>query len=401
MEEEKIEVIKQKIEENEIKIVYLNFPDMNGNIRTKGVLATEILRTVHISMLDGISVSGNLIEGFETNNSWFLIVPILETFTVISWGKNDKYKAAYMLCSLKNSDMNSRNCVEKLMSIAEDADLYPMCGMPLTYEILGKDETKGNDFYKLLPSSAINKFNIHLVNVLLDAGIDIEAFIPYGKSHNGIEFVPQPVLNSIDQIELSKWIASSLAIDESLSLNFSRPMENSSPIHMSIWNKTPYKNLFFDPEDELELSSYGYSFMAGILANFDEIFAVIIGTSGKMPECKYKRSFSAKSDECILSVPLCFIEKQKKDRVGWSKRCIFRGILPETNYYLALGCVYMAGIDGIKRKLKPEQYMDETYTVFSSSIEEKIAKLERNDMFRDILGNSVLEFITSRLEKLR
>ena len=97
-----VKEIKQELEENNINIVYLHFPDLEGNIRTKGVLATEIIRTVHISMIDGISIDGSIIDGFESEGP-FLIIPILETFTIINWEKNNPYKAAFMMCYIKNS----------------------------------------------------------------------------------------------------------------------------------------------------------------------------------------------------------------------------------------------------------------------------------------------------------
>ncbi len=43
IEKDKVELLKQKIIENSIQIAYLNFIDLYGDVRTKGVLAIEIL----------------------------------------------------------------------------------------------------------------------------------------------------------------------------------------------------------------------------------------------------------------------------------------------------------------------------------------------------------------------
>lgn len=394
-----VKEIKQELEENNINIVYLHFPDLEGNIRTKGVLATEIIRTVHISMIDGISIDGSIIDGFESEGP-FLIIPILETFTIINWEKNNPYKAAFMMCYIKNHNMDSRACVERLMSIANKEGLYPMCGMGLIYQIGEESETVGNDFYKLLPGSGINKFNVHLVNVLIDAGIDVECFMPCGRLHNSLAYVPQPILKGIDQILLSRWIAASLALEQSLSFNLLYPNENTNPIHISIWNQEHNKNLFYNPDDEYELSNYGYSFIAGILANFDEIFAVIFGSAKELCEVSYKKSFSVQNDECVISAPLYFVEKQKRDRVGWSKRCVLRGILPKANLYLVLSCVYMAGIDGIRNNLDVKDFIDDNYNVLSSTISEKIDKLEKNILFKNILGENIASYLIDNLKEL-
>ncbi len=264
--------------------------------------------------------------------------------------------------------------------------------------MIGDNLTKGNDFYKLIPNSVINRFNVNLINKLIDIGFDVESFIPYGKAHNGIEFVPQILLKGIDQNVISKWITSSYAIDQSIDINFTWPMESASPIHMSIWDEN--RNLFFDPDDRLELSEKAYSFMAGILSNFDEIFAIIIATSGVIPTVNYKKTFSIAHDDSILCTPPYFIEKNKKDRVGWSKRCIFRGNHPDANMYLVLSSVYLSGINGIINNLNINDYNDNNYTIDSSSLEDKMFKLLKNKAICDLLGNEILAFIISRINGL-
>ena len=402
MENNRDEIINElmrRIEENNINIVYLHFPDLEGNIRTKGVMASEILRTAHISLIDGISVDGSVIEGFEYEGA-FLIVPILETFTIINWEKNTGYKSAYMMCLIKNNKMDSRACIEKVITIANQIGLYPMCGMGMIYNIEEEAKVTGNDIYKLLPGSGINKYNINLINELIKSGIDVECFMPCGKSYNSLAFVPQSILKGVDQVILARWIAASLALEESLNFKILHPVENSNPIHISIWNQKHNINLFYDPEDKYELSRYGYNFIAGVLENFDEIFAVILGSARKMCEVAYKKSFSIKNDECVMSAPLFFTEKDKKDRVGWSKRCVFRGILPETNLYLALSCIYMSGIDGIKKNLDYRLYVNDNYSVFSSSISQKIEKLRKNELFKCILGDNIVSYLVNNLREL-
>ena len=86
--------------------------------------------------------------------------------------------------------------------------------------------------------------------------------------------------------------------------------------------------------------------------------------------------------------------------MGWSKRCVLRGILPKANLYLVLSCVYMAGIDGIRNNLDVKDFIDDNYNALSSTISEKIDKLEKNILFKNILGENISSYLIDNLKEL-
>ena len=391
-------IIKQ-IEGNKVEIVHFNFIDPTGILRSKSVLSREILRTLHISLEDGISVNGNLLPGYKDRNKWFRVVPDLETFCVLPAGPDTICREAAMLCSISNTVFDSRKILQGLMIRAKAMGLFPMSGMGFAYSIEDTPDIEGNGIYQLLPGSRISNFNALLIHELLSANIDVESFMAYGPAHNGIEMVPQGVDRSADQISMCGWIARSLGLLHGRRVNVSYPFENACPVHMSIWSETRDQNLFFNPGGKMEYSDLAWQFTAGILANFDEIFAVIQATSGHTPTKPVKKAFSNTDTQCVLGTPEFFVEQSKKARVGWSKRCVFRGIPADTNLHLALAAVYLSGLDGIANRLKPEDYSELEYDSASASIAQKRRKLGENQLFREFFRDDVMEVLDDWLKQ--
>lgn len=393
-----IESIVNQIEENQVNIVYFNFIDPMGTLRTKAVLSREIVRTLHISLEDGVSVNGNLLPGYQDENKWFRVIPDIETFCILPAGPKQTYREASIMCSISNTLFDSRKILKRLMERAASMGFFPMSGMGFSYGIKNIHAFEGNGPYQLIPGSDISQFNATLVENLINAGIDIESFMAYGPMHNGIELVPQGLNKSADQISLCGFIARSLGLQYSKQVTLDYPFENACPVHMSIWSGTHDRNLFFDPKGKMEYSELAWSFVAGILANFDEIFAVIQATSGLAPTVPVRKTFSNTDMQCVLGTPEFFVEKNKKARVGWSKRCVFRGIQAESNIHLVLACVYLAGLDGIERRLLPEDYSNPEYDSCSANITKKRQLLRENNLFREFLNDHIMVALDDMLK---
>ena len=393
------ESIIRQIKENKIEVVHFVFLDPTGTLRIKSVLSREILRTLHISLEDGISINGNLLPGYRDENKWFRVVPDLETFCVLPVGSGSNSRESSLICSISNTTFDSRKILKKIMEKARTMHLFPMSGMGFAYKVDDTPDYEGNGIYRLLPGSQISNFNILLIEGLLSAGIDVESFMAYGSMHNGIELVPQGVDKSADQIILCGWIARSLGLQHGCQVIEDYPFENACPVHMSIWSENHDQNLFFDPKGKMEYSNLAWHFVAGILENFDEIFAVIQATSMSIPSKPVTKAFSNIDPQCVLGTPEFFVEQNKKSRVGWSKRCVFRGIPVKVNLHLVLASIYLSGLNGILKKLNPEDYIDPTYDANTASIVQKRKKLIKNSLFQEFFGDDVMAFFDDRLKQ--
>ena len=373
--ENQIEKIKKILIEEKIKNIYLIFTDFSGRILVKMVGVKELIRNTHVSWFDGISLNGSLIEDFkdQKESDWLVLLPDPYSFRILTFIKEENQKAGIIFCNIKNYPLDTRGLLKKAVSEFLELEITPMFGTQSIYAILNEEQ---QDFYQTLATNSNTIFHNNLINNLLDADIEIEYYMPYGKKHQRIDLVPDIADIAADKLFTTKWFIENLALQEKKQITF----ENidilnisSCPVHMSLWKGKHERNLFFDENDEYELSNLGKKFIKGIIKHQSFIKKVIQVTT-KYPLKTYKNQYSILRDDSIIQVPLYFKERQKKDRVGWSKRCIYNGLNADNNYYLSFACLLYAGLYGILDKKETSQ-----------------------EYFTEKLGNEVVQKINNKL----
>ena len=393
--EEQIEKIKKELKEKEIQNIYLNFVDFTGNVLTKMVGVQELINNTHVSWFDGISINGNLIQDFKDDreNDWLVILPDPFSFRIIPFLKDENQRAALIFCSIKNTSLDTRGLLKKAVSEFQELEMTPMFGTEFIYSI---EEREYQNFYETLATNKRTIFQNNLVNELLKANIDIEYYLPYGETHNRIDLVPDVADVAADKLWTANWFARNLAHKENMKISFKNIEKlnlSSCPIHMSLWKGKREKNLFFDGEDKFELSQLGKSFMNGILYHEKSLKALATATSNE-PQKYYRTKISVTRGNSLLQVPLYFNEKQKQDRIGWSKRCIYNGLNASQNYYLMFAAILYAGLYGIQNKIEPVKNIE----VDSYTKKELIDNLKGNEYFTEKLGTKIIDKAIKKLE---
>lgn len=398
---EEIEKIKKELKEKEIQNIYLNFVDFSGNILTKMVGVQELINNTHVSWFDGISINGRLIDDFndKKSNDWLVILPDPFSFRVIPFLKDENQRAGLIFCSIKNNYIDTKGLLKQAVYEFEKLEMTPMFGTQFIYSIDSNKETfnETQGFYKTLATNKNTIFQNNLVNEILKSGIDIEYYMPYGKNHNRIDLVPDVADMAADKLWTSKYFAENLANQQNVDISFDN-IENSNlsscPVHMSLWRGKREKNLFFDGEDKFELSQLAKNFMNGILYHQKSIKALASVTT-KNPQKNYQTRISVNRGNSLIQVPLYFNEKQKQDRIGWSKRCIYNGLNSDQNYYLMFAVLLYAGLYGIENKLGGIEKIEiDAYTK-----EELIKDLEENTYFKEKLGEKLIKKAIDKLKK--
>ena len=393
--EEQIEKIKKELKEKEIQNIYLNFVDFTGNVLTKMVGVQELINNTHVSWFDGISINGNLIQDFKDDreNDWLVILPDPFSFRIIPFVKDENQRAALIFCSIKNTSLDTRGLLKKAVNEFQELEITPMFGTEFIYSI---EEKEYQNFYETLATNKRTIFQNNLVNELLKANIDIEYYLPYGENHNRIDLVPDVADVAADKLWTANWFARNLAHQENMEISFKNIEKlnlSSCPIHMSLWKGKKEKNLFFDGEDKFELSQLGKSFMNGILYHEKSLKALATATSNE-PQKYYRTKISVTRGNSLLQVPLYFNEKQKQDRIGWSKRCIYNGLNASQNYYLMFAAILYAGLYGIQNKIEPVKNIEvDAYTK-----KELIDNLKGNEYFTEKLGTKIIDKAIKKLE---
>lgn len=397
-DEKKIKAIKKSLKKEKIKHIYLTFVDFSGNILTKMVGVKELINNTHVSWFDGISINGRIINDFKNdkNSDWLVLIPDPQSFRILPFIEDSNQKSAMIMCNIKNYPLDTRSVLEKATNEAIEIGFCPIAGTQLIY---GTSYNKtSQDYYKTLATSKSTEFNNTLVNSLLSSNIDIEYYMPYGKDHYRIDLVPDVILNSADKLFTSKWFCENLSELLDFKINYDNLPDSflsTCPVHLSLWRGNREKNLFFDTDDEYELSKIGKDFIRGILYHSKYIKAVISATTQNDLKA-YKNTYSVERDNSIIQVPLYFKEKLKKDRIGWSKRMIYQGINSDCNYYLVFASLLYAGLFGLKNTIVDSKLNQKTnnYTT-----QELINEVKHNTYFEEKFGTPLTNEIIKRLEK--
>ena len=148
--------------------------------------------------------------------------------------------------------------------------------------------------------------------------------------------------------------------------------ENGSGMHINQSLSRGGQNAFFDPSDELQLSATAYGYIAGLLEHLPGLTAICNPTVNS-----YKRlipgyeapvyiAWSPGNRSAAIRIPA---------KRGHSTRAELRTPDPTANPYLAFACLLQAGLDGVKKGLRPPAPVD--VNIYHLSDEESAGSASR------------------------
>jgi glutamine synthetase len=174
-------------------------------------------------------------------------------------------------------------------------------------------------------------------------------------------------------------------------------------VHQSLFDKKG-NTAFFDASDEYKLSPVAKSFIAGQLEHVREISGILAPTVNS-----YKRlvpgyeapvyiCWAQRNRSALIRVPRYSPGREK------ATRCELRCPDPSCNPYLAFAVMLKAGLDGVKRKLKPPEPVNEDVYEFTEadlqkhgiktlpgSLGEAIEEMQKSKLVRETLGSHSYE----------
>ena len=172
-------------------------------------------------------------------------------------------------------------------------------------------------------------------------------------------------------------------------------------MHLNMSLSRDGKNVFYDPNDPLNLSQTAYQFMAGLMAHAKGMALVtnpLINSYKRLVpgyEAPMYIAWSARNRSPLIRVP---------DSKGASTRCELRNPDPSANPYLALALALAAGLDGIKRGLTPpppvgsniyemprNELLEKHIDVLPGSLDEAILCFQADPLIRETLGEHVYD----------
>lgn len=369
------------IKKHDIKFIDLWFSDILGSIKNLTITIDELEK----ALKDGIWFDGSSVEGFgRICESDMFLKPDPETFRIIPWNAE---RTARFICDVYGPDhraspVDPRGLLKRVLSVLEKNGMKFNVGAELEFYLFQRDGSKITPLlhdqvgYFDLGGDLALRIRKEMCQKLNEFGIVVEAgHHEVGKSQHEIDLRYCDALTLADNILTAKMVIKRIAEEHNLYATFMpKPIFGMAGCgmhtHQSIFKNA--RNIFADPGDEYGLSDIAYHYLAGLISHIKEISAVISPIVNS-----YKRlvsGFEAPVYICwgrMNRSALVRVPQITKNRLN-STRLELRSVDPCTNPYLAFSVILEAGMDGVRRKLKPPRPVEENvYQIENMDLQEK------------------------------
>jgi len=409
-----ITTAKEILKKNKIRWVHTAFIDIRGLMQDVVIPAKHF--TEGQALTAGIGFDGSSVRGFKAiNESDMILKPDPTTLAIIPWTTDEIQKSAIILGDVyeafggnQPSVVDPRGYVARnAVKAAADMGYTGLFGPELEYFVFksidptnlvwdmwvspkggagdswgaprvvpqSPETTPGahtlrpkEAYFRPPPEDTTVEYRNEVASILeenFDTEIEMHHHEVATAGQIEIDFKYGELVKTADRTMLYKFVAKNVAKKHGLIATFMpKPvyLDNASGMHVhaSLWSgKT---NVMYDEKDEYaEMSQTGRYFIGGLLEHARAITAVSCPTVNS-----YKRlvpgfeapiyiMWSRRNRSAMIRVPVYF----KGPEHAAAKRAELRSADPSCNSYLALSCILMAGLDGIKKKIDPGDPVDE------------------------------------------
>ena len=369
-------------EEKDVRFVRLQFIDIFGQIKNVAITRSQLEKALdNKCMFDGSSI-----EGFvRINESDMYLRPDYDSFVILPW----KDRTARLICDVYRTDGvtpflgDPRNVLKKVMKEAADMgftfNVGPECEFFLfQLDDEGNPTTQTGDvagYFDMGPADQGEQCRRDICMCLEEMGFEIEAsHHECAEGQHEIDFKFDEALKTADNVITFKHVVKTYARRHGLHATFMpKPVYGicGSGMHtnMSLYDLKTGKNIFDDPNGELGLSEKAYNFIAGVLAHVKGmcVFSNPTVNSYKRLVPGYEAPtymvWSTSNRSTLVRIPASR---------GKGTRVELRSADPSCNPYLEMALCLAAGLDGIKKGLKPApSYDNNVYELSDAQLKEK------------------------------
>ena len=460
MKAEAIEKAVETLRKDKVRWVHSTFIDIRGLMQDIVIPAREY--TKGNAFTSGIGFDGSSVRGFKSiEESDMILMPDPSTLTTIPWASDKAQKSAIVIGDVyeafggkEPSEVCSRGFVAKrAVKAAEEMGYTGFFGPELEFFLFSSiDPTKlawdlwvspeggagdswgaprvmpqspeitsGNHMtlrpkeacFRPPPDDTTIEYRNEVATILEeDFGFDIEMHhhevATAGQME--IDFKYGSLLDTADKVVYYKFVAKNVAKKYGMIATFMpKPvyMDNASGMHVhaSLWRGA--ETAMYDEDDEYaELSQTGRYFIGGLLEHARALVAVACPTVNS-----YKRlvpgfeapiyvMWSRRNRSALVRVPVYF----RGPEYAAHKRIEFRSADPSSNPYLALSCILMAGLEGVRKKIDPGDPVDEDVYELSSerrralgigelptTLKEALEEMKSDEVIHRTLGSHIFD----------
>ncbi|KKT02390.1 MAG: glutamine synthetase, glutamine synthetase [Candidatus Peregrinibacteria bacterium GW2011_GWF2_43_17] len=404
-----------------VKYVNMQFVDLFG--MPKAI-------TIPVHKLEGaidnnVWFDGSSIEGFaRIQESDMYLKPDLDTFSVLPWTKDRSDVIARIICDVYTPKGDPfagdpRFILRKQLAKAKEMGFSFNTGPELEFFLFRKND----DELKTLPNDKAGYFDqtndlaIEVRNdmsfALDEMGIEVEALHhEVAPGQHEIDFKYGDALMIADSAITFKMVLKAIAAKYGLHATFmAKPIAGINGtgmhVHQSLADINTGANLFYDPgaQNQYGLSNLALSFIAGQLDHIKGMNAITNPTVNS-----YKRlvvgyeapvyiAWARTNRSALIRVP-CITSSSAASATRVELRCPD----PMCNPYLAFAVMLSAGLDGVKRGLRPPAPVEEDIfeltdekaaglgiECLNENLMMSLKKLEKDELVRSALGETLYD----------
>lgn len=411
-----VKKILEQVKKDDIKFITLQFTDLLGVIKEIVIPAEELEDASH----NGVWFDGSSIEGFaRIQESDLFLKPDMTTYAAVPWLSEDG-KTARLICDIycpdgKPFEGDPRFILKQAVLHAAKAGFeYNVGPEPEFYLFRTDGETRVAclDYGSYFDLSSHEGYKVvkQIIAALENFGIKVEtSHHEVGFGQYEIDFNYGGALDTADKVLTLKYCAKKIAQMHNLHATFMpKPIVDAAGsgmhIHQSLFDIKAQKNVFYDADDEYNLSKIAYNFIAGQIKHIGAMCAILCPTVNS-----YKRlisgfeapvyiTWAAMNRSALLRVPKWFRAKSEAARI--ELRCPD----PACNPYLAFAVMLKAGLDGIESNLQPPEPVEENIyqlddesrvskniDVLPTSLAEAMDELKEDKLLQEVLGEHLFE----------
>ncbi|KLK88386.1 glutamine synthetase [Methanoculleus sediminis] len=420
MSADNISAMLERIEQDNVRFLRLQFTDLLGMPKNVSIPANQVGK----ALTDGIGFDGSSIQGFvRIEESDMVLKPDLSTYNLLPWRPREKSVARF-ICDVckpdgKPFEGDPRAVLRRAMEDAAKDGYVFNTGPELEFFLFkmldGRPTTQFQDaggYFDLAPTDLAEDLRREAILALTEMGFDIEAsHHEVAESQHEIDFKYSDALHTADNVITFKFAVKTMALMRGLHASFmAKPIHgiNGSGMHTNCSLAKDGKNAFYDPDAPLQLSKTCMHFIGGLLKHAPAITRVANPTVNS-----YKRlvpgyeapcyiSWSASNRSALVRVPA---------PRGNSTRVEFRSPDPTCNPYLAFTAMLAAGMDGVRSEIEPPVDVHKNIFHMTSAergqngietlpgdLHEAHRALLADDLICNALGPHVVEALTSVAE---
>jgi len=412
----RISEVTKLIEKEDVKEIALQFTDISGILHSLWIPSQLFSKVAE----EGVHTDGSSIGMVDISKSDLKLVPDVDTFTVLPPNSFPK-RVARVVCDIyepesnKHFELDPRFVLEKVMSDAKKS-----MGASVKYCACSEIEfflfKKGESGIQLLdegeylatpPADLGADLRLEVTEDLMKMGILVEKHhheVPHGKYEFNLAY--SDALTMADTIYLIKFLLKQTAAKKGLIASFMpKPFEGQYGCglhtHVSLIDEKREKNLFYDSGGSHGLTKTGLNFIAGILTHAKALAAITNPSVNS-----YKRlvpgweapvyiSWARYNRSVLVRVPP---GKEMRTRLE------YRPTDGSCNFYLAFAAILSAGLDGIRRKLEPEEPVEENIyemdakervrrgiELLPENLGDALKELSKDKVVQDVLGHALYE----------